>query len=143
MLGSIVFWIFQLLNGYAAASLVVAPQSSHEKTFAEPERVYRQLGFSETARGMLHNVLRGQGAALLAITAYLFFRGPAQRDSFLLIALTCLLAGATHVMTYRHHTRDAVVRETLGASIKSIHGLIAVNAVVGGAALLVFLSGQQ
>jgi hypothetical protein len=140
MLATVVYWFFQIVNGFTSLALVINPKKFHESTFKEPDRVYFAVGFSVTAREMLHNVLRGQGAALLSITMFLFYLGPNESKSMLLIAITCFLAAYTHIQTYRHHLASALVREALGDSLKSIYFLIGINLVVGSAALTVFLS---
>jgi len=58
-------WVFQLINAPSALGLMLTPKRVHESMFADPPRVYKILGFSSpTAVEMVHNVLRGQGAAL-------------------------------------------------------------------------------
>ena len=132
------FWVFQLINAPSALGLVLAPKRVHESMFADPPRAYEILGFSPTAVEMVHNVLRGQGAALLAISAYLFAIGPDDPGASLLIALTCGLSAVAHALTLRQHLGDARVREAIG-SLGSLYGMIATNLAVGGVAFVAWL----
>ncbi len=133
-----VFWIFQVINGLTALGMFLQPQKFHESTFKDPEHVYRELGFSEVAVEMLHNVLRGQGAALLAITITVFYLGAESRASFLLIALTCGLSLSAHVFTARHHLGSEEVMKALGG-IQAMYVILILNAtVLLGAAVAFF-----
>lgn len=134
----LVFWLFQTLNTLTAASLFLTPRKAHESMFKDPARVYAELGFSATAVEMLHNVLRGQGAALMAVSVFLFVAGPENPLSFLLIALTCGFTMIAHIATARHHIRTPAVIKAIG-SIGALFSMIAVNAVVASAALFAFL----
>ncbi|MGE4194921.1 MAG: hypothetical protein AB7E51_16175 [Pseudodesulfovibrio sp.] len=130
----ICYWLFQLLNLPAAACLVLAPRVSHASLFSDPQRAYEALGFSPIAQDMLHNVLRGQGAALLAISLFLFFLGSRRKEGFLLIALTCLGTLFAHVATLAHHTQSPAVTAAIG-SVAPLYVMIAVNGVIGMAGL--------
>jgi hypothetical protein len=137
------YWVFQLINAPSALGLMLTPKRVHESMFTDPTRVYKILGFSSpTAVEMVHNVLRGQGAALLAISAYLFAIGSTADDpkgsSSLLIALTCNLSAVAHALTLRHHLGNAKVREAIG-SLGSLYGMIATNLTVGGVAFVAWL----
>lgn len=134
------FWSFQAINGFSAIALCIAPRRTHEATFRDPARVYQQLGFSPTAQEMLHNVLRGQGAAQLAISSYLAYLGPRNRSGYLLIALLCGYSGVAHIVNTRHHMNDANVRAAIGDDISSLYGIVLLNAVFGAGALWVFTS---
>ncbi|KAK6497664.1 hypothetical protein TWF481_012069 [Arthrobotrys musiformis] len=123
---SIFFYSFQAINGLSSASLFLAPKQSHESLFQEPQRAYDQLGFSPTAAEMLHNVLRGQAAALLSISTYLYSRGPKKADSFLLIGIAGAFTFVSQILTARHHVRNPQVMEALG-SIKGIYPLLGLN----------------
>lgn len=139
MLKIIVFWVFQLINAPTALGMFLTPGRFHETMIKNPEEAYRVLGFSPTAVEMLHNVIRGQGAALLAISIYLFFQGAAEVGSPLLIALTCGLSLVAHLGTMIHHLRSPVVMSALG-TIRSMYGTLAINAVVGILALIAYLA---
>ncbi len=128
------YWLFQLLNFPTALGLTLAPRISHESLFPDPQRAYETLGFSPIAQEMLHNVLRGQGVALLAISIFLFYSGPKRKESYLLIALTCLGTLTAHVVTLMHHTQSPTVMEAIG-SVAPLYAMIAINAVVGLAGL--------
>lgn len=136
----LLFWLFQVLNTPTALAMMLTPRRFHESTFTAPERVYPALGFaSPNALAMLHNVLRGQGAALLAISLYLLTTGANQRSSFLLIALTCGLTFWAHVGTYRQHASSPAVMDALGKqSLRPMYALLAINAVVSACAFCVY-----
>ena len=68
MLDLLVFWTFQVINVPTAVGMFLFPRHFHQAMLKKPAAVYSALGFSPTAVAMLHNVLRGQGAALLAIS---------------------------------------------------------------------------
>ena len=141
MLAKAAFWVFQLINAPSALGLILAPKRVHESMFTDHIRAYKILGFSSpTAVEMVHNVLRGQGAALLAISTYLFAirstDDPKGSSSSLLIALTCTLSAAAHALTLRHHLGNAKVREAIGSSFGSLYGMIATNLTVGGVAFV-------
>jgi hypothetical protein len=142
MFAIIVFWIFQVINGLTALGMFFQPKKFHESTFKEPARVYRELGFSEVAVEMLHNVLRGQGAALLAISITLFYLGAASRASFVLIALTCGLSLIGHILTARHHLKSEAVMKALGG-IQAMYVILILNATVLVGATVAFLQLER
>ena len=76
------FWVFQIINVATALGMFVAPRRFHESMLEHPQEVYAKLGFSGAAVEMLHNVIRGQGAALLAISCALFYLGSGARRAF-------------------------------------------------------------
>lgn len=84
-LNGAVFWVFQIINFSTALSMFLVPRRFHEAMLRQPQEFYARLGFSDTAVEMLHNVVRGQGAALLAISCALFYMGAGTPGSFLLI----------------------------------------------------------
>lgn len=145
MLAYLVYWTFQVVNGLASLGMSLSPQKTHESLFANPQQAYSLLGFSSaTAVEMVHNVLRGQGVALLAVSVYLFVaQGPQDPNSFLLIALVCGFSALAHVATLRHHRGNPVVMKAVGPSLSSLYVTIAVNLVVGGAAALVYILATQ
>jgi hypothetical protein len=94
--------------------MFLCPRRFHEAMLKQPAAVYSALGFSPTAVAMLHNMLRGQGAALLAISGGVCYLRPAHPGSFLLIALTCGLSLIAHGCIGLHHRKSAQVRAALG-----------------------------
>lgn len=133
----LLFWAFQGLNGATAAGMVLAPGATHEALLPRPlELTYSRLGFSRrTAAEMLHNVLRGHGAALLAVSLFLAVTGPAAPSSALLIALVCGCSLGAHACTYAHHARTPLVLEALGhAGLAPLRKVMAINAVFAAAA---------
>ena len=137
MLQTILFWAFQLINGLTALSMFFAPKKFHESMLKDPKTIYAKLGFSETAVEMLHNVIRGQGAALLAITIYLFVLGSGERSAYLLIALACALSLVAHIATTRHHAKSALVMDAIG-SLGAMIPILAINAVVAALAAVIY-----
>lgn len=126
MFHDVLFWAFQVINGLTALSMFLAPKTFHESMLKEPAKIYAKLGFSETAVEMLHNVIRGQGAALLAISAYLFALGSDERSAYLLIALACGLSLCAHIATARHHAKSPLVMEAIG-SLGAMYPILAIN----------------
>lgn len=137
MLGKALFWSFQSINTLSSVSMVLSPRRFHESLFNEPKRAYQLLGFSSTAIEMLHNVIRGQGAALLAASSYLYVQGPQETKSFLLIALVCGLTAFAHTLTLQHHRSDETVMKAIG-SVSPLYGLISLNLVIGGIAAYLY-----
>jgi len=137
-----VFYAFQVVNGLGSLGLVLDPKNTHQRLLKNPAKAYQVLGFSETALEMLHNVLRGQGAALLAVTAWLANMGPRNRESYGLIASTCLFSAAANTVTAYHHKKNSVVMSVID-ELTSLYGLIALNVAVGGAALAVYLQWPE
>lgn len=140
MIAQTVYWLFQVLNTLTAISLFLTPRKAHESMFKDPAAVYTELGFSTTALEMLHHVLRGQGAALLAISLFLYVTGPANSLTFLLIALTCGLTLIAHIATAQHHRKNPVVMKAIG-TIGALIPMIGINAGVALTALFVYLRG--
>ena len=136
-LNGAVFWVFQIFNCLTALSMFLAPCRFHESMLKNPDDAYAKLGFSDTAVEMLHNVLRGQGAALLAISCALFYMGAGSRASFLSIGLTCGFSALAHVATMRHHLRSANVMDALG-NINAIYPILGLNLALALMALWVF-----
>jgi hypothetical protein len=130
---TIVFWAFNVINGLTALGMFLGPRRFHESTLVDPERAYQRMGFSPTAVEMVHNVIRGQGAALLAVSLFLILRGAADPSSYLLIALVCGLSLVAHIQTALHHLRSPTVMEAIG-SIKPMYVILVVNLLIGGLA---------
>ena len=126
MLDLLVFWTFQVLNVPTAVGMFLFPRHFHQAMLKKPAAVYSALGFSPTAIAMLHNVLCGQGAALLAISGGVGYLRAAHPGSFLLIALTCGLSLIAHGCTALHHRKSAQVRAALG-TINALYGILLLN----------------
>jgi hypothetical protein len=139
MLDLVVYWTFQLLNSMSSLGMVISPKSFHESLFPDPPKAYEILGFSSTAVDMLHNVLRGQGSALLATSTYLFVEGPKEKSSYLLIALVCGTAAIAHFLTMQHHRKSDIVMRAIG-SISPLYVMIGVNLCLSGLAAAVYFS---
>lgn len=128
------YWIFQILNTITALGLFIAPKDFHESMFDNPMATYAALGFSNTALDMLHNVLRGQGAALLAVSLFLFILRGKDKRGYLLIALVTGLSLIAHCFTLRQHLDSSVVQQAV-SSFNAIYGMMAVNSLVTVGAL--------
>lgn len=126
----ICYWAFQVLNFPASVGLLFAPRASHESLFSDPQRAYDALDFSLTAQEMLHNVLRGQGAALMTISIFLGYVGYKRKESFLLITLACLTALSAHIATLIHHTQSPAVMAAIG-NVSPLYAMIAINGIIG------------
>lgn len=138
MFNTTTFWVFQIMNGLTSLAMVLAPRRFHESMLRAPEPTYLALGFSTIALEMLHNVIRGQGAALLAVSLYLFSLGPSQRSGFLLIGFVCFLSLLAHIATARHHLRSPEVMAALG-TIRPMYGIFATNTVMTALAIVGYL----
>lgn len=114
------------MNGATSLSMVI-----------NPKKAYSTLGFSHIAVGMLHNVIRGQGCALLAITVFLFVLGCGDANAFLLIAFTCRTAMFAHFCTFQHHQESAPVMKAIG-SIDPLNCMIWLNFVITVGALFLY-----
>ena len=138
MIAHIIFWLFQVLTLPSALAMVFATRKFHESMMKEPERAYKEIGFSPTAVEMVHNVIRGQGAALLAISFFLLYTGPHQKETFLLISIASFLTLISHIMTARHHMQSETVMKALGNDLRPMYFLLFVNAVMTVSASMVF-----
>jgi hypothetical protein len=130
LLRPVAFWSFQIINTLTGVGMSLNPRGFHEGLLRDPQRVYQQLGFSDVAVEMLHNVIRGQGVALLAISIFLWIVGPRERSSYLLISLTCALSVVAHLMTLRHHLSSPLVMEAIGGA-ESLYLAISITSIVG------------
>ena len=108
------YWSFQVINTVTALLMTFVPRQFHESLFDNPARAYALLGFSETAVDMVHNVIRGHGAVLLAVSLFLWVQRMKSRSSFLLIFLVCALSVYAHAMTLGHHMGSEVVVQAIG-----------------------------
>ncbi|MEO5970602.1 MAG: hypothetical protein ABIQ95_11800 [Bdellovibrionia bacterium] len=136
-----IFWLFEILNGLTSLGMFFAPKRFHNSLFKNPQQAYQSMGFSSTAVEMVHNVIRGQGAALLAISVYLLIQGAEDARSYALIALTCTFSFVAHVFTARHHLKSPIVMAAIGA-IKPLYGILIINLLVAVSAFGVFWNSR-
>lgn len=130
LLKQIAFWSFQIINSVTAFFMTFIPREFHESLFKNPEFVYAKLGFSPLAVEMTHNIIRGQGAVLLAVSIFVWIKGWKSHSVHLLVSLVCLLSVYAHVLTLTHHLRTAAVRMAIG-SFEGLYITLAITAVVG------------
>eukprot|EP01118_Nematostelium_gracile_P001443 TRINITY_DN11481_c0_g1_i1.p1 TRINITY_DN11481_c0_g1~~TRINITY_DN11481_c0_g1_i1.p1 ORF type:complete len:125 (+),score=32.20 TRINITY_DN11481_c0_g1_i1:88-462(+) len=119
--------------------MIANPKNFHESMFKEPKKVYEALGFSNVALEMLHNVVRGEGAAFGAISTYLAIQGEANPLSHLLISITTGYAMVSHIFTLIHHQSNEKVMAAL-ESIRPLYFMIFLNGAIGGSSLYVYLT---
>jgi hypothetical protein len=124
------FGSFQIINTITAFFMTFFPRQMHESLFTNPDLAYTQLGFSPLAVSMVHNVIRGQGAVLLAISIFIFYLGWKNRASYLLMFLVCLFSLGAHAATMVHHIRHPQVLLAVG-SLGSLYVAMGINVVVG------------
>lgn len=124
------FWSFQIINTLAALLMVFAPGPFHESLFSDPQAVYAKLGFSDIAVAMGHNLIRGHGAALLAVSIFIWIEGFRSRSVHLLMTLVCALSVYAHGMTLIQHLESEAIIHAIG-NFGSLYGTIAVTAAVG------------
>ena len=105
------------------------PKQFHESLFKNPEAVYEKLGFSAIAVEMVHNIIRGHGAVLLAISIFIWIDGMKSRSVYLLISIVCALSVYAHIMTLHHHLKTVEVVTAIGG-FGSLYITIIVTAVV-------------
>ena len=106
------------------------PKQFHESLFRDPEMVYKQLGFSGVAVEMVHNVIRGHGAVLLAVSVFIWMKGMKSRVVFLLISLVCVLSVYAHIMTLHQHLKTPEIVSAIG-NFGSLYVTIIITAAVG------------
>jgi len=124
------FWSFQIINTLTACLMTFIPQQFHESLFKNPEIVYDKLGFSSIAVEMFHNVIRGHGTVLLAVSIFIFIKGIKSRSVYLLIAIVCTLSVYAHVMTLSQHLRTEDIVRVIG-NFGSLYVTILITAAVG------------
>lgn len=124
------FWSFQIINTVNAFLMTAFPKQFHESSFKNADLVYRQLGFSGVAVEMVHNVIRGHGAVLLAVSVFIWIEGMKSRHVYLLIALVCVFSVYTHLMTLSHHLNHPQVAGAIG-DFGSLYGIIIITGLVG------------
>lgn len=118
---NISFWSFQIINTLTACLMTFIPKQFHESLFKNPQSVYQKLGFSGVAVEMVHNVIRGHGAVLLAVSIFVYIQGVKSRSVYLLMAIVCALSVYAHIMTLHQHSKsDAVVMAIGDFSILNI-----------------------
>ena len=138
MIKHLVFWFFQIVNTITALFMTFLPGPFHESLFRNPKDVYAKLGFSELAVEMLHNVIRGHGAILLAVSIFIWIERWKSRSVFLLISFVCGLSAYAHIMTLRQHLQSAEIVDAIG-NFRSLSIMIAATAVIGLMSLAVYL----
>lgn len=136
------FWSFQIINTFTGLLMTFAPKSFHESLFANPQAVYEKLGFSPIAVDMLHNVIRGHGAVLLAVSVFAWMVRMKTRSVHLLIFWVCALSVFAHIMTLWHHLTTPAVSAAIG-SFASLYLTIAITAVVGILNAMVYCGGRD
>ena len=130
ILRNLAFWSFQIINTLTACLMTFIPKQFHESLFKNPEAVYEKLGFSAIAVEMVHNVIRGHGAVLLAVSIFLWIERMKSRSVFLLITIVCVLSVYTHIMTLHQHLKTAEIVSAIG-NFGSMYITIIITAVVG------------
>ena len=136
------YWLFQVINTITASMMTFLPKRFHEGLFNNPEMVYEKLGFSVIAVEMVHNIIRGHGAVLLAVSIFIWIEGMKSRAVYLLIALVCALSVYAHIMTLHHHLRTTEVAAAIG-DFGSLYMTILITAVVGILNLVVYLNWNK
>jgi hypothetical protein len=126
----IAFWSFQIINTLTACLMTFIPKSFHESLFKNPALVYEKLGISSIAVEMFHNVIRGHGAVLLAVSIFIFLKGINSRSVYLLITIVCALSVYAHVMTLNQHLRTEEIVRVIG-DFGSLYFTIFITAAVG------------
>jgi len=124
------FWSFQIINTLTSCLMTFIPKQFHESLFKNPEIVYDKLGFSSIAVEMFHNVIRGHGAVLLAVSIFIFIKGIKSRSVYLLIAIVCTLSVYAHIMTLNQHLRTEDIVRVIG-NFGSLYVTILITAAVG------------
>ncbi len=138
ILKNLAFWSFQIINTITACLMTFMPKQFHESLFKNPEAVYEKLGFSAIAVEMIHNIIRGHGAVLLAVSIFIWIERMKSRDVYLLISIVCALSVYVHIMTLHQHLKTAEVVNVIGG-FGSLYITIIVTAVVGILNLVVYL----
>ena len=127
---NISFWSFQVINTLTACLMTFIPKQFHESLFKNPALVYEKLGISSIAVEMFHNVIRGHGAVLLAVSIYVFFQGVKSRSVYLLIFIICTLSVYAHIMTLIQHLNSDDIMRVIG-NFGSLYYTIFITATVG------------
>ena len=129
ILRNLAFWSFQIINTITACLMTFIPKQFHESLFKNPEAVYEKLGFSAIAVEMVHNVIRGHGAVLLAVSIFIWIERMKSRSVFLLISIVCVLSVYAHIMTLHQHLKTAEIANAIG-NFGSMYITIVITAVI-------------
>jgi hypothetical protein len=127
---NIAFWSFQIINTLTAALMTFIPMQFHESLLKNPQVVYEKLGMSSVAVEMFHNVIRGHGAVLLALSIFIFLKGIKFRPNYLLIAIVCIFSVYAHFMTLSQHLGTQTIVMAIG-DFTSLYVTIFLTAAVG------------
>jgi hypothetical protein len=114
------------------------PKQFHESLFKNPEAVYEKLGFSAIAVEMVHNIIRGHGAVLLAVSIFIWIERMKSRSVYLLISIVCALSVYAHIMTLYQHLKTPEIVSAI-ENFGSIYLTIIITAVVGIMNFVVYL----
>ena len=134
---NIAFWSFQIINTITACLMTFIPKQFHESLFKNPEAVYAKIGFSAIAVEMVHNIIRGHGAVLLAVSIFIWIERMKSRSVYLLISIVCALSVYAHIMTLHQHLKTAEIVNAIGY-FGSMYITIIITAVVGILNLVVY-----
>ena len=132
------YWSFQIINTITACLMTFIPKQFHESLFKNPAAVYAKLGFSDIAVEMVHNIIRGHGAVLLAVSIFIWLERMKSRSVYLLITVICTLSVYAHTMTLLQHLKTAEIVNTIG-DFGSMYFTIIVTSVVGILNYIVYL----
>ena len=135
---NLAFWSFQIINTITACLMTFIPKQFHESLFPNPGTVYGKLGFSGIAVEMVHNIIRGRGAVLLAVSIFIWIERMKSRSVFLLISLVCVLSVYAHIMTLYQHLKTPEIVSAI-ENFGSIYLTIIITAVVGIMNFVVYL----
>jgi hypothetical protein len=138
MITKAAYWSFQIINTITACLMTFLPKPFHESLFKNPEAVYEKLGFSAIAVEMVHNIIRGHGAVLLAVSIFIWIERTKSRSVYLLISIICALSVYAHIMTLHQHLKTAEVVNAIG-NFGSLYVTIIVTLFVGILNLVVYL----
>ena len=117
---NIAFWSFQIINTITACLMTFIPKQFHESLFKNPEAVYEKLSFSAIAVEMVHNIIRGHGAVLVAISIFIWIERMKSRSVYLLISIVCALSVYAHIMTLHQHLKTAEIVSAIGQLWKHV-----------------------
>ena len=129
ILRNLAFWSFQIINTITACLMTFIPKQFHESLLKNPEAVYEKLGFSGIAVEMVHNIIRGHGAVLLAVSIFIWIERMKSRSVFLLISIVCVLSVYAHIMTLHQHLKTAEIANAIG-NFGSMYITIVITAVI-------------
>ncbi|NTV13522.1 MAG: hypothetical protein HGA96_06280 [Desulfobulbaceae bacterium] len=136
---NLAFWSFQIINTITACLMTFIPKQFHESLFKNHEAVYEKLGFSAIAVEMVHNIIRGHGAVLLAVSIFIWIERMKSRSVYLLISIVCALSVYAHIMTLHQHLETAEIVNVIG-NFGSMYISIIITSVVGILNLFVYLT---